>query len=176
MSVKIECLLECENHLGEGPVWDVEEGRLYWVDGTGRRVDKPAVWRMDPKTGKVENWRVDKDVGAMALRKDGNAVMALADGFYFFDFDSGKCELIHDPEPDMADTRLNDGKVDKRGRFIAGSMDMTEQAAAGSLYRLDPDLTCHKLNDQIMVSLQLLDIVPFLEEKLNEAFVEDVSL
>ena len=31
-------------------------------------------------------------------------------------------------------------------------------------------------NDQIMVSLQLLDIVPFLEEKLNEAFVEDVSL
>ena len=92
MSIKIECLLECENHLGEGPVWDVKEGRLYWVDGTGRRVDKPAVWRMDPKTGKVENWRVDKDVGAMALRKDGNAIMALADGFYFFDFDSGKYE------------------------------------------------------------------------------------
>ena len=31
-------------------------------------------------------------------------------------------------------------------------------------------------NDQITVSLQLLDIVPFLEEKLSEAFVEDVEL
>ena len=40
MTVKIECVLECGNHLGEGPVWDVEEGRLYWVDGTGRRVGK----------------------------------------------------------------------------------------------------------------------------------------
>ena len=46
MGVTIECLLECANHLGEGPVWDVEEGRLYWVDGTGQRVDKPAIWRM----------------------------------------------------------------------------------------------------------------------------------
>ena len=94
MSVRIECLLECANHLGESPIWDVEDGLLYWVDGTGPRVDKPAVWRMDPKTGKVENWRVDKDVGAMVLRQGGNAVMALADGFYFIDFDSGKTELV----------------------------------------------------------------------------------
>jgi sugar lactone lactonase YvrE len=40
MGVRIECVLECENHLGEGPVWDVEEGRLYWVDGTGRRYER----------------------------------------------------------------------------------------------------------------------------------------
>ena len=44
--IKIECVLQCENHLGEGPVWDVEEDRLYWVDGTGRRVGKPSIWRL----------------------------------------------------------------------------------------------------------------------------------
>ena len=75
------------NHLGEGPVWDVEEGRLYWVDGTGRRVGKPSIWRLDPRTGKVENWSLDRDVGALALRRGGGAVLALDDGFYFFDFD-----------------------------------------------------------------------------------------
>jgi sugar lactone lactonase YvrE len=32
--MKIECVLECANHLGECPVWDVEEGFLYWLDGT----------------------------------------------------------------------------------------------------------------------------------------------
>ncbi len=72
------------NHLGEGPVWDVEEGRLYWVDGTGRRVGKPSLWRLDPKSGKVENWALGRDVGAMALRKGGGAVLALDDGILFF--------------------------------------------------------------------------------------------
>src|SRR5262249_2184637 len=60
--MKIECLLTCDNHLGEGPVWDVEEGRLYWVDGTGRRVNKPSIWRYDPKSGKTESWSLKHDV------------------------------------------------------------------------------------------------------------------
>jgi len=30
--VKIECVVECKNWLGEGPVWDTQEGALYWVD------------------------------------------------------------------------------------------------------------------------------------------------
>ncbi len=94
MTIKIECVLQCENHLGEGPVWDVEEGLLYWVDGTGRRVGKQAIWRLDPRTGKVENWSLDHDIGALALRKKGGAVLALDDGFYFFDFKSGKLDLI----------------------------------------------------------------------------------
>ena len=37
MTISIECVQQGNNHLGEGPVWDVEEGCLYWVDGTGRR-------------------------------------------------------------------------------------------------------------------------------------------
>ena len=152
MGINIECLLACENHLGEGPVWDVEEGRLYWVDGTGRRVNKPAVWRMDPKNRKVENWHVDKDVGAMALRKNGNAVMALADGFYFFNFDSGKYELITEIEADQARSRLNDGKVDRRGRFFAGGMDDKEELGICGLWRLDPDLSVTKVDDGIICS------------------------
>ena len=78
MAVNIECVLECDNHLGESPIWDVEEGRFYWVDGTGRRVGKPAIWRLDPRSGKVQNWSIDHDVGALALRKDGGARFVLA--------------------------------------------------------------------------------------------------
>jgi L-arabinonolactonase len=55
MTIRIECVQQCENHLGEGPVWDVEEGCLYWVDGTGRRVGNPSLWRLDPRTGKTQN-------------------------------------------------------------------------------------------------------------------------
>jgi len=148
--VKIECILECNNHLGEGPVWDVEEGCLYWVDGTGPRVDKPAIWRLNPKTRKVDNWRLEKDIGALALRKDGGAVMALNDGFYFFDFEKGQPELIADIEPEHPRTRLNDGKCDRRGRFFAGGMDDKEEFKICGLWRLDPDLKVTKVEGGII--------------------------
>ena len=56
------------------------------------------------------------------------------------------------PEADKPANRINDGKVDKRGRFVAGSMDTMEDGPNGALYRLDPDLSLHKLDDHIIVS------------------------
>ena len=150
MGIRIECVLQCEDHLGEGPVWDVEEGRLYWVDGTGRRVGKPSIWRLDPRTGKVEHWSLPHDVGAMALRKGGGAVLALDDGFYFFDFESGKLDLIQLVDADQPRTRLNDGKCDRRGRFIAGGMDDKEELKICGLWRLDADLRVTKLDGGII--------------------------
>jgi L-arabinonolactonase len=148
--VKIECVLQCENHLGEGPVWDVEEDRLYWVDGTGRRVGRPSIWRLDPTTGKVENWVLTHDVGAMALRRGGGAVLALDDGFYFFEFGSGKLDLIHLVDSGQPRTRLNDGKCDRMGRFFAGGMDDKEELKICGLWRLDPDLRVTKVEDGII--------------------------
>lgn len=152
MTYRIECLLDCENHLGEGPIWDVEEGRLYWVDGTGRRVGKPGIWRFDPRDGKVENWSLDHDIGAMALRKDGGIVLALDDGFYFYDLDSGSLDTIELIEPDQPRTRLNDGKCDRKGRFFAGGMDDKEELEICGLYRLDPDLKVTKIDNGIICS------------------------
>src|SRR4029453_13942151 len=65
MAIRIECVQECRNHLGEGPVWDVDEGALYWVDGTGRRVGNPSIWRWNPRTGKVDTWSLGQDGGAL---------------------------------------------------------------------------------------------------------------
>ncbi|MEQ8497035.1 MAG: SMP-30/gluconolactonase/LRE family protein, partial [Gammaproteobacteria bacterium] len=152
MNYTIECVVDAGNHLGEGPVWDVEEGVLYWVDGTGRRVGNPAIWRLDPRTGETRNWSLDHDVGAMALRRGGNAVLALDDGFYFFDFDSGALELIHAIEPEQPRSRLNDGKVDRRGRFFAGGMDDKEELTICGLWRLDPDLSVHRVDEGIICS------------------------
>jgi len=150
MTIKIECILECENHLGEGPVWDVEEGQLYWVDGTGPRVGKPAIWRLNPKTGVVKNWRLEKDIGALALRKGGGAVLALSDGFYFFDFETGRTELIVEIDAEQPRSRLNDGKCDRSGRFFAGGMDDQEELKICGLWRLDTDLSVTKVEEGII--------------------------
>lgn len=152
MSLTIECVLECNNHLGEGPVWDVEEGRLYWLDCTGPRLGKKAVWRMDTKTGKVENWDLPNDIGAMALREQGGAVAAMADGFYFMHFNGDKLELelIQKVDAEITRTRLNDGKVDRRGRFFAGGMDDKEELRNCGLWRLNPDLSVKQVEEGLM--------------------------
>ena len=153
MGLTIERVLDCGNHLGEGPVWDVREGRLYWVDGTGRRVGNPAFWRYDPRSEKVENWMLDRDVGALALREDGGLVLALDDGFYFHDLEAGgQPQLIAKVDEDQPRTRLNDGKVDRRGRFFAGGMDDKEELKICGLWRLDPDLSVTKVDDGIICS------------------------
>ena len=79
-------------------------------------------------------------------------MVSLARGFHFLDFRSGEVELIVDPEPDKPANRLNDGKVDRQGRFYAGSMDTQEAGPNGALYRLDPDLSLHRLDTGIVVS------------------------
>jgi L-arabinonolactonase len=152
MNVNVECVVQCGNHLGEGPVWDVEEGRLYWVDGTGRRVGNPSLWRLDPRTGKTDHWSLDHDVGALALRRDGGAVLALDDGFYFFDFTSGQLDLIEHVDAGQPRTRLNDGKCDRRGRFFAGGMDDKEELKICGLWRLDPDLRVTQVDGGIICS------------------------
>jgi L-arabinonolactonase len=148
----IECVVANGDHLGEGPVWDTEEAALYWVDGTGRRVGKPSIWRLDPRSGATRHWFVDTDVGAMALRKQSGAVLALADGFHFFDFKTGARELIAKVDEDPARSRLNDGKCDRRGRFLAGAMDDREELAQSGLWRLDADLAVTKLDGGIICS------------------------
>lgn len=152
MRYTIECLLDCANHLGEGPVWDVQEQCLYWVDSTGRRIGKPAIWRYDPNSGAVRNWSLDHDIGAMTLRDMGGAVLALSDGFYAFDFDSGACTLIANTTDDPERARLNDGKCDRRGRFFVGGMDDKEELAICSLWRLDTDLSVTRIDDGIICS------------------------
>ena len=148
----IECVLDCHNHLGEGPVWDVDSGLLYWLDCTGRRVGKPTIWRLDPRSGQTKNWFIEKDVGAMALRRQGGAVLAVSDGFYLFDFERSSLELVAAVETHGGRARLNDGKCDRRGRFFAGGMDDKEELGVCSLWRLDPDFSLTEVDKGIICS------------------------
>jgi sugar lactone lactonase YvrE len=152
MPFRIENILDCHNHLGEGPVWDAETGQLWWLDGTGRRVGNPSIWRLASASGKIDRWHLDHDVGALAVRRDGTLVLALDDGFYFFDPGSQALELISLVDADQPRSRLNDGKVDRRGRFLAGGMDDKEELAICGLWRLDADLSVTKLDDGIICS------------------------
>jgi len=145
--MRIEVLVDVKTALGEGPLWDVDEQRLYWVDSWDGRV-----FRCTEHGSEVRSWDVPGKIGSMALRKQGGAIVSLQQGLYALDFQTGESTLIVDPEPDKPDNRMNDGKVDRQGRFYVGSMDTQEKNPSGALYRLDPDFSLHVMDRGIIVS------------------------
>ena len=148
MAVEIVRVGEQRDQLGEGPLWDVAEQALYWVDSMGC-----LIHRYDPANGDLRDWPVPGMIGCMALRDGGGALIALQSGFHLFDFDTGITTPLADPEADEPRTRLNDGKTDRQGRFLCGSMGRTvRNPALGVLYRIDPDHQVTALHDGIGVS------------------------
>jgi L-arabinonolactonase len=145
--LRIELLIDAKASLGEGPLWDPIGERLYWIDSLA-----PAIHVCDAGGGARQTWPLPEPIGSMALRERGGAVLALKSGYHFFDFESGEAMKIVEPDPGKPRLRMNDGKVDRQGRFVAGYMDVEEEAPLSSLYRLDPDLTVSKLDDGIVCS------------------------
>jgi L-arabinonolactonase len=132
---------------GEGPVWDVAEQALYFVDIVGRKVH-----RFDPKTEQTRSWEVPKVIGSMALREQGGAIVALPDGVHTLDFVTGETRLLARPEGLDPRIQFNDGKVDRRGRFIVGTTDSKVQQDIGCIYSLSTDHQLTVIDTGITIS------------------------
>ncbi|MBE2274791.1 MAG: SMP-30/gluconolactonase/LRE family protein [Rhodobacteraceae bacterium] len=145
--MEIRAIVDCKTLLGEGPLWDVAEQKLYWIDSLGNRI-----FRADQNGEGMESWPVPANIGSLALRDGGGAILSLADGLYTFDFETGRAELVHKVAHKGATVRLNDGKVDRRGRFVTGSLETTETAPLAILYSVGTDLGVTQIDDNITVS------------------------
>jgi len=138
---EVECVVDCQNTLGEGPAWSVDEQKLYWVD-----IQKSELWRYDPETGESTTWNSPERITSFAFRDRGGLLVAFESGLAFYDPETGKTEKIRDIEPDLATTRMNDGRCDRQGRFIVGGMDESDKGEAiSNVYRVDGDLSVHKI-------------------------------
>ena len=146
-NARVEVLVDVKPSLGEGPLWDVATERLWFVDSLGDRIH-----RCTADGGELRTWEVPGHVGAMALAADGRALLALADGFHLMDLDTHEIEPVVDPEPGLDGNRLNDGKVDRQGRFVCGSMDTAEESDTGTLWSLGTDRVPRKLFGNIICS------------------------
>ena len=145
--VDVTCEWENDAMLGEGPTWVESENAVYWLDIIGKKVHKLSLDNGDKKT-----WQFDFEITSIAAREKGGFVCTLRHGFAFIDFESGKVEPISLPETDLPGNRFNDGKIDAQGRYYSGSMDEAEKDSSGALYRLDPDLSLHKLDDEYIIT------------------------
>ena len=142
----LKVVWEIQAVLGEGPVWVEAENAVYWVDIMSNKVHRYSL-----ADGAKKTWTFDFSVTSLNPRQGGGFVGTTVDGFVALDFDSLSADPIQLPEADMPGNRFNDGKVDNSGRYWAGTMDLEQSAETGALYRLDPDLSVSKVDDNYII-------------------------
>jgi sugar lactone lactonase YvrE len=123
--------------VGECPLWVVAEQAWYWVD-----IVEHTIWRWDPATGAIAQWRTSEMVACLASGQDGVLVAGMESGL--FALAPGADEAVAQrclarPEGLAPGMRFNDGRCDRQGRFWSGTMvmDMALGRADGKLYRYD---------------------------------------
>ncbi len=132
--------------LGEGPLWDVKSQRLNWVD-----CDQKKIFTLDPASGAVTTKDVPHYPGSYAYRQNGGMIVAYRNMLVLLD-DKGEVTKTIETGADFSKERFNDGACDRRGRFWVGTMDRKLKEPVGSLFRIDPDLSAHKLVDGLIAS------------------------
>ena len=133
--MKAELLLDAKATLGEGPIWDPREQALWWID-----IEEHLLHRLDPLSGENVSFDVGQRIGTVVPRAAGGLMLAIEKGFAAFDPESGKLDVLVDPEAHLPQNRFNDGKCDPAGRFWAGTLEILEQdMTAGTLYCLHAD-------------------------------------
>lgn len=143
---RVECVVRGSDQLGETPLWCGREGRLWWLD-----IERPRLQWLDPATGRHDVQPVDTTfLGSLALADDGAQLLALDLALHRRER-SGAILPFTEVERD-ADNRLNDGRVDARGRFWVGTMDNQLHRPNGALYRVDGDGSVHRMLDGVIVS------------------------
>ena len=136
-------LLQAHNKLGETPIWALEDNALYWVDWGGQ----PSC-RFVPETGEFSTFPVPVPVTALARRNGGRWIAIAQNGLHEWDPKTNEYEMLAGPpEPHKPEMCYNDAAVDRQGRLLVGTVNMDDPFLPdGSLYRLDPDGSFHKLD------------------------------
>jgi L-arabinonolactonase len=152
--------------LGEGITWWAARQTLLWTD-----IQSSRLWCHSPKDGVTRSWAVPDRLGSMAVCASGALLLGLAKGLVFADLDASVGDDIQvtpavPVEAGVATTRINDGRTDRAGNFVFGTMNEDEKEApigsfyqysgAGGLRRLDlggvhiPNSICFSLDGRTM--------------------------
>ena len=121
------------NLLGECPLWCERTRRLYWTD-----IEGSELLALEEGTDIVMRWALPERLGSFALTEKENVLlMALASRLAFCNIDTGEFIPLAD-SPGEPGTRTGDGRCDRDGNFVFGTMDDSFPAKViGKFHRLN---------------------------------------
>lgn len=131
---KLIATLEVNNRLGEGIVWHADSQSVWWTD-----IHSCCLYRCSWPQQTLQQWNTPERLTAFAIVNlhPLKLLVSFASGFAFYWPDEQQVQWIQRPERALAGNRFNDGRVDRQGRFWAGTMAEDAQGQQGTLYRLD---------------------------------------
>ncbi|WP_454828599.1 SMP-30/gluconolactonase/LRE family protein [Pseudoxanthomonas wuyuanensis] len=121
--------------LAESVLWCERRAALFWTD-----IDAAQLWMHTPASGVSQQWSLPEKLGSLALCDDGRLLLGLAKRLALADIDGKPTSLslqsLSDIEPELADTRTNDGRCDRDGNFVFGTKsERSDGAPIGSFYQ-----------------------------------------
>jgi sugar lactone lactonase YvrE len=145
---RVETAVATTDILGETPLWCDRSRKLWWVD-----IDRRLHQSFDPATGAHQAFaHACNFLGSHALTSDGRHLLAQDLSLHRLASDDGAQSQICEVEHGI-DNRLNDGRVDARGRLWIGTMDNQLHRPNGSLYRVTADgQVAHMFGDVIVTN------------------------
>ncbi|THF80360.1 SMP-30/gluconolactonase/LRE family protein [Cohnella fermenti] len=135
MTTKLWLVHDTKAELGEGPVWDSASERLLWVDIVAGRIHEYDPQR--PNTG--ISHELGSFVSSVVPRRSGGWAVTRQDGYYAYNPATAELARLAEVEGDKPGNRFNDGKCDPVGRYLAGTMSLSDKPGQGALYALDAE-------------------------------------
>lgn len=132
MHTGFEPVLDLKASLGECPLWSAAEQVLYFVD-----IKRCLIYRFDPQARALTTLELPEEVGCIGLAAGGGFIAGLRSGLWLVGADGALLRKLADNPEDQTISRFNDGMVDPKGRFIAGTVDETREKGSAGLYRYD---------------------------------------
>lgn len=121
--------LNCE--LGESLLWDERGGVFWWVD-----IHQGTLYRAAPGERVRDRWCFGEKLGHVALTESGQGVvLGLASGLEFFDPASGSRRRLADVPHAAPGMRVNDGRCDRDGHLVFGTMSEGGKGPRGAFWR-----------------------------------------
>lgn len=151
MTISALSTIPCGNELGEGILWDDLDGRFYWTDIQGSEL-----WCSKPDGTQLSSLALPARLASFALTDRPGVILAAFDrGIATFSMIDGRIDWLCEPDLPKG-VRFNDGRVDRAGRFVVGTMVEDDRAAGGAnlgcLYRLEADGSLSELLSGITIS------------------------
>ncbi|MEM9063299.1 MAG: SMP-30/gluconolactonase/LRE family protein [Pseudomonadota bacterium] len=116
--MRAELLVDAQCTLAEGIQWRIDQQRLWWTDIHGCEL-----WSCDEDGAAVERYRTPERLGSFAFDPAGHLLCAFESGLFRWDLEGDRLDRLTDFEPTHPTSRMNDGRCDRQGRFVAGGID-----------------------------------------------------
>lgn len=171
-------LLEQPAILGECLVWRVADQSWWWTD-----IESSAMHCWTPGSDALSTWRMPDRVASFAHCESGRILVGMAKWLAFTaqtvdaTLASGAAEMPAQPvaavDPAEARTRINDGRTDRAGNFVFGTMnEAQEKRPVASFYQYSMQ---HGLRRLALPAVAIANSICFSPDGLTMYFTDTLT-